>query len=283
MRKKILLLGHTGKMGQALLKTLSPDYLIIGKNSSDFSATDFKQITTLVNEHCPEIIINTVAFMGIDACEMEPEKAMRINTLFPGHLAQLSSRLGSTLVHFSTDAVFNDEKQDYCTENDTPAPLQLYGVTKYGGECLVRGGCQRHYIFRVPLLFGESGRNTQFVEKMLALLLSDKKNIRVSSDIVSSPTYSMDVAGQVGRVLAGKAAFGVYHLANQGKASLYELMAEIVANLEIDAVLEKASFLDFQFVGRKNTFTPLTSVKTESLRPWREAVHDYCRYLKNQW
>lgn len=275
-------MGHTGKLGCALGKVLSPDYLIIAKNSRDFDAATFEQVTKLIDECCPDIIINTVAFLGIDACELEPERAQILNTLFPGFLARLSSERGITLVHFSTDAVFNDEKQDYFTENDTPSPLHLYGVTKYGGECLVRSRCEQHYIFRVPLLFGACDKRTQFVEKMLELLHSGQKNIRVSSDLFSSPTYSYDVAAHVRRMLLDEAPFGTYHLANEGNVSLYELMAEIVATLNIDATVERTSFMEFPFIGRKNKFTPLLSVKTQSLRPWQEAVHDYCRSLSGR-
>lgn len=280
--KKVLLLGHTGKLGSALCKALSSDYRIIGKNSSDFEAANFEQVTELIYESQPDIIINSVAFMGIDACELHPGKAQLINTLLPGHLAKLAAKLGITLVHFSTDAVFNDEKQDFYNENDAPSPLNLYGITKFGGECLVRGNCENHYIFRVPQLFGKCGTQSQFVEKMLALLQAGQKKISVSSDIYSSPTYSFDVAEHICRMLSDGAPFGTYHLANAGKASLYELMSEVVAELKIDAIVEKASFTDFPSVGRKNICTPLTSLKTKCLRSWQEAVPDYCRSLKQE-
>lgn len=279
MPKTILLLGHTGKMGSALYQVLSSDYLVIGKNSMDFDAASFEQSVALLDEFRPDIIINTVAFMGIDQCELAPDKALRVNTLFPAHLANLSRERELTLIHFSTDAVFNDEKQDGYSEEDSPSPLHIYGLTKYGGECLVRNSCASHYIFRVPLLFGICKKQNQFVEKMLGLLYAGQKNIRVSSDLVSSPTYSCDVAERVRQMLVNEVPFGTYHLANEGQASLYELVTEIVAAMKIDAAVEKASFMDFPFVGRKNRYTPLKSVKTESLRPWHEAVQDYCDSL----
>lgn len=282
MPKTILLLGHSGKLGSALCRALSPDYLIIGKNSRDFDAENVDPVRALLDQYRPDIVINTVAFMGIDQCELEPEKALRLNTLFPGQLAELSAERGITLVHFSTDAVFNDEKQDYCTENDSPSPLNLYGITKYGGDCLIRSKCARHYIFRVPILFGKCDKKNQFVEKMLELLQSGQKNIRVSCDLTSSPTYSCDVAEHVRQMLLDEAPFGTYHLANEGRASLYELMEEVVAVMKFDATVVKASYLDFPFIGRKNRYTPLMSVKTRSLRPWQEAVRDYCCSLSGK-
>jgi dTDP-4-dehydrorhamnose reductase len=278
--KKILLLGHTGKMGLALQKILAPDYQLVGMNSANFNAADFEQVAELVREQKPELIINAIAFQGIDQCEAEPETAFRLNTLFPGFLARICEERKITFVHFSTDAVFADAGEGFCTENHLPSPLNLYGVTKYGGDCLVSSNCRQHFICRIPILFGESRGASQFVEKMLARLRGDDSGVRVAADIVSSPSYSLDIASRVRELLQDGAPYGTYHLANEGAASLYELMAEIAANLIPGAVVEKASYRDFPFVGRKNIHTPLRSVRIESLRPWREAVQDYCCRLQ---
>lgn len=280
MRKRILLLGHTGKMGLALTQTLAADNDLVGLNSRDFDAADFHRVSALIADLAPEMVINTVAFQGIDRCEQEPELAFRVNTLFPGHLAHLCAERQATLVHFSTDAVFASAPAGFCTEYDLPAPLNLYGVSKYGGDCLVASRCSRHYICRIPLLFGECRGDSQFVEKMLARLCSGDKRVRVATDIVSSPSYSMDIAARLRDLLQEGAAFGTYHLANSGAASLYELMNEIAAQVLPGATVEKGSYLDFPFQGRKNLNTPLRSVRIDSLRPWQEAVKAYCRSMK---
>lgn len=275
----MLLLGHTGKMGLALTKILSGESDLVGLNSRDFDAADFHRLADIIADITPEIIINTVAFQGIDRCEQEPEQAFRINALFPEHLARICEERQITLVHFSTDAVFADAGDGFCTENDLPAPLNLYGVSKYGGDCLVGSTCRKHYICRIPILFGESSRGGQFVEKMLDRLRAEGR-IRVAADIVSSPSYSLDIAERVRDLLRDGVPYGTYHLANEGSASLYELMTEIAANLFPESLVEKGSYLDFPFVGKKNLNTPLRSVKTGSLRPWREAVGAYCRTLR---
>jgi len=95
--------------------------------------------------------------------------------------------------------------------------------------------------------------------------------LRVSDDIVSSPTLSLDVAMRIKSFLADGTGFGLYHLANEGAASLYELMREMVCQLGLQVTVERASYRDFPFVGRKNVHTPLSSVKTTPLRPWRDA------------
>lgn len=276
MNEKILLLGHTGKMGTALFDVLKNDYEVIGKNSKNFDAYDFSQVKEVIEEVSPDIVINTVAFLGIDPSEKEPEKAFKLNTLYPKLLAELSKEKGFFLIHFSTDAVFGNEKRDFFTEKDRAHPLNMYGITKYGGDCFIQTIAERYYIFRISVLFGETQKNTQFVEKMLQRAKEGQKILRISDDIILSPTYSRDIALEIKRIIENSYQSGLYHISNKGKASLYDLMYEIVENLNIDVKVERASYKDFPYVGIKNTFTPIKSEKIESLRSWEDAVKEYC-------
>jgi len=280
MRKKVLLLGSTGKMGLALKEAFGDNYSLSGKNSRDFDAANFEQVRKLIEENNPDIVLNTVALLGIDPCEKEPEKAFRLNTLYPKFLAELSNDKGFLLAHFSTDAVFNDKKEDFCVEGDRPHPLNVYGFTKYGGDCFIQAMARNYYIFRISILFGETTKNTQFVEKMLQRVKEGQKVLKISDDIISSPTYSKDVAREVMRIIEAEYPFGTYHIANEGRASLYELMQEIVKDLGLDVKVQKCSYKDFPYLGIKNTCTPLKSEKINSLRPWQEAVKEYCCCIK---
>lgn len=278
--KRLLLLGHSGKMGTAIKEVFANDYEIIPKNSSDFDAKDFSQVQRLVKDTKPDILINATAFLGIDPCEMAPEQAFKINALYPRLLAQLSNEQGFLLVHFSTDAVFDDSKQDYYIESDCCKPVNVYGMTKFAGDCFIECTAKQFYILRVPILFGPTPKNTQFVEKMLSLIKDGKKTLLISQDIVSSPTYSIDVATRLKELISNGAQYGLYHLTNSGIASLYDLMKEIVKNLNLDVKIEPCSYRDFVHIGKKNTYTPLSSEKLHPLRTWQDAVHDYCKRLK---
>lgn len=280
MSKKVLLLGSSGKMGIALREMLGRNYIIVGKNSADFDAADFKQVRSLVEQSNPNIVINTAAYIGIDPCEKDPENALRLNTLYPRVLAELSNEFGFLLVHFSTDAVFNDRKEGFYTEKDSSHPLNIYGFTKYGGDCFVQAIAKRYYIFRISVLFGETAKNTQFVEKMLQKIKEGQRVLNISADIIGSPSYSKDIAGQIKEMLNELPEFGLYHIANEGKASLYDLMKEIVQNLSLDVEVKKASYKDFPFLGIKNAYTPIKSEKIASLRLWQDAVKEYCGLLR---
>ncbi|HDY69287.1 MAG TPA: NAD(P)-dependent oxidoreductase [Candidatus Scalindua sp.] len=282
MNERILLLGHTGKMGIALKEVFEEDYDVIGKNSSDFDALDFEQIQDLIEKNNPDIVINTVAFLGIDHCEEYPEKAFGLNALYPKLLAELSNTHRFLLIHFSTDAVFDGEKGDFYSEEDCPRPLNMYGLTKYGGDRFVQVISRNYYLLRISLLFGGVNKKTQFVEKMLQKAKEGERILRVSDDIVLSPTYSRDVAEEAKRILEASLPFGLYHIANSKKGSLYDLIKEIVDNLHLDVKVEKASYRDFPHLGAKNTYTPLRSEKIKPLRPWKEAVAAYCHRIINQ-
>lgn len=279
MLPKILLLGSTGKMGTALREVFSVGYTVVGTSRASFDATDFLHLRKLMDEHEPDIVINTIAFLGIDACEREPEKAFQVNTLYPKYLAELSNENGFLLFHFSTDAVFNDDKQDFHLESDPVSPLNVYGLSKYGGDCFIKAIAGRYYIIRVSLLFGQSTSGSQFVEKMLTRIRQGAVVLEIADDIVLSPSYTLDVALEVKRLLEGSLPYGLYHVANQGKASLFEFMTDLVGWLHPDVCIERVSSRAFPTLGIKNSFTPLASEKLPPLRPWGEAVKAYCAAL----
>lgn len=281
--KRILLLGGTGKLGRAFAKELSPADEVITHNSRTFDAGNFDQVRAIVRESRPDIVLNTVAFLGIDPCEREPEKALRINSLYPRVLAECAAVQGFILAHVSTDAVFPDRAEGAYGESDVPAPVNIYGLTKYGGDCFVRDLAPRSYIFRISLLVGQSDREDQFVERMLGRIRRGEKTLRIADDIVISPSYAPDVAAVAVRLMNERAPFGIYHLANSGVTSLYGVMKHIVEKLRRDVHVEPGSHRDFPAVGKKNTRTPILSEKIPSLRPWEDALDEYCRLLAADW
>jgi dTDP-4-dehydrorhamnose reductase len=280
MKKRILVLGCTGKMGRALLNACPEVFEVVGLSSKDFDARHPQSVRSHIDRVRPHAIINTVGYLGIDPCEQHPEDAFAINTLFPYELAKMANQVDARLVHFSTDAVFNgDEGKKHYSESDQPSPVNVYGVTKLGGDILVQNTSHKYFVIRVSLLFGPSEKNNQFVEKMICKIRGGEKTIRVSADIFCSPCFSEDVAQTVFMLIQDEQESGVYHVANEGETSLYGLMREIVKQGGIDACVEPASHKDFLAVGKKNLCTPLVSGKIKPLRPWQLAVRDYVDHL----
>lgn len=280
MAKKILLLGNTGKMGLALEEILKEDYVIVGKNSENFNAANLNETENMIKTIKPNILINTVAFLGIDPCEKNPFKALKLNSLYPKLLANLSKERNFLLLHYSTDAVFDSKKDDLYVESDNPKPLNIYGLTKYGGDCFIQAIAKNYYILRLSLLFGKSKKNNQFIEKMFQKIKKGEEVIRIANDIVASPSYSKDIAKETKRILESSLPFGLYHVTNQGKATLFEIISRIINESNSKVKVEKASYEDFPYTGMKNINTPMRSEKINSLRHWKEAVKDYVKDLK---
>ena len=128
-------------------------------------------------------------------------------------------------------------------------------------------------------MFGKSTKNNQFVEKMLQKINEGRKVLRIADDIISTPSFSVDVAKEARRIVESSLPYGLYHTTNKGKSTLYEFFSEIVKNLGLNVKIEKASYKDFPYFGIKNTNTPITSEKIKPLRNWREAVKDYAKQL----
>ncbi len=210
----------------------------------------------------------------------DPPQALQLNALLPKFLAELSNEVGFLFIHFSTDAVFSGKEKKIYLETDCPHPVNLYGYTKFGGDCFIKAIAGKYYILRIPIIFGQAIKGNQFVEKMLDKVQKSQEVIRLSEDLISSPSYSKDIAIETKRIIENSLPFGLYHVTNEGRASLYDFFKEIVENLPLTVKLEKASYLEFPHVGLKNVSTPMRSNSIPSLRPWKEAVKDYCSSLK---
>lgn len=276
---KILILGATGKMGTALRKVYEGEN-VVGLSSKDFDVLehDDELVEHLIRkafrrhdrEVMPDVVFNCAAMLGIDPCEDDPVSAFIINALYPRHLAKASKSLGFTLVHFSTDAVFSDSDIP-ATENRTPRPSNVYGATKYAGDCLVLAENPEALVVRVPLLFGASNSKPQFFEKMIAAGLRDKR-IRVACDILCATAWSNDAARRV-KELVEDGEDGVHHVTNDGWASLWTFMGHIGDRLGF--AVDAASFEEFPHIGRKNTRVLLDSSDANPLDHWQDAMDNY--------
>lgn len=270
--RRVLLLGHTGKLGRALDYAFRDAGEVVRRNSADFDAAVPDVAAALVAEVAPTLVINAVAFQGLDACWAQPERALRINALFPRELACAAQRAGAAMIHFSTECVFGGMPgQGPYGETDMPAPLNIYGLSKFGGEAMVRAHVERHYVVRLPMLFGEDPRGQQFVERMVARARRGEP-VAAATDVVTSPTYVVDAAACVRALWEDGRPWGTYHVANAGAASLHTFMQELLGGLGLGGVLRAASHAEFPQRDTKNTNTPLVSVLLPPLRPWQEAV-----------
>ena len=215
---RILIVGAAGQLGLALQGSFKGrgEVVAAGRESADLADPD--QICDLVRRVRPAVILNAAAYTAVDRAESEPERAMAINALAPRILADEALRSDALLVHYSTDYVFDGQKSGPWTEEDAPAPLNVYGASKLAGEQAIRESGARHLIFRTSWVYGPHGQNFLFTMLRLA---RQRDTLSIVDDQFGSPTTSIELAQATRTIVSGVLAgqfgtpqqwAGLYHM-----------------------------------------------------------------------
>jgi dTDP-4-dehydrorhamnose reductase len=226
---RYVLIGATGQLGFDLARTFDLPGTLLTPRRAELDVLDATGAGEALRALRPTHVINTAAWNAVDAAEDEPRRAFALNAEAVGALAEACQSLGATLVHFSTDYVFDGAKRAPYTEDDAPNPLSAYAESKLAGERLARERCERALVIRVSGLFGvarSAGKGgTNFVETMLKAA-GDGRPLRVVADQVLGPSYTLDVARAVWRVIAAGHA-GLCHVTSAGETSWHGFAREI--------------------------------------------------------
>lgn len=279
---RVLIVGARGQLGTDLVRAMS-DWTVIPTAHADLDVCDFSSVRQKLADIRPDRVINTSAFVRVDDCEDEAERAFLVNAHAVRNLAQCCEKQGCVLVHFSTDYVFGGEQQVPYTEQDLPAPLGVYGMSKLVGEHFARAYCPRHFVIRTCGLYGvagSSGKGGNFVETMLRLA-RDGKPIRVVDDQVLTPTYTRDLASKV-KELVQSDAYGLYHITNSSSCSWYEFAGKIFELAGLRPDFASTSSAQFAAKAQRPAYSVLAHAHLletgfEDMRPWQQALADYLR------
>ena len=235
---KILLFGKGGQLGWELQRSLAPlgEIVALDHDSTDHCGnfSDLSGLTDTVRAIKPELIVNAAAHTAVDKAESEPDLVHSLNAVAPGWLALEAARLGSWLVHYSTDYVFDGSGKRAWVEADTPAPLSVYGRTKLEGERLIQSAGSQHLIFRTSWVYAARGGN--FARTMLRLA-QERDRLTVIDDQIGAPTGAellADVTAlAVRQVLQRPADAGLYHLAASGETSWFGYARHVLAQARL--------------------------------------------------
>jgi dTDP-4-dehydrorhamnose reductase len=233
MSAPVLVLGKDGMMGSALLALLGERGMGLGHGACDFLDVGFlNTLSELYAKRAFSAIINAAAFTQVDdAEEKDSGNLLRVNAVAPGELASWCHRHGVKLVHFSTDYVFDGSGSKPWEENDTPAPLSAYGISKLAGERAVMAAGADSLILRTSWVYDATGKN--FFTTMRRLM-RERENLQVVDDQIGAPTYAPELADAVLRALfnaSGRTDFpsGIYHMCHAGSTSWYGFAHAIYA------------------------------------------------------
>lgn len=286
MESRWVITGSNGQLGRALVRNLAaaPGCQIsaaVDVDQLDLADADALRAFFDGLPSAPDVVVNAAAFTHVDRCEREPDRARCGNATIPASLARICREAGIQLVHISTDYVFSGEGECPYREEDPPAPRSVYGRTKLEGERLVLDASDAFLVVRTSWLFGD-GRN--FIAAVLSQAAERHAGrasgpLRVVDDQRGRPTYAVDLAQAI-RELIENGARGLYHLANSGIATWWDLARACLdeagfAELEIERTRSQELKVD----APRPTWSVLDCSKAEALgvrmRSWREAVRAY--------
>jgi dTDP-4-dehydrorhamnose reductase len=259
---KILLTGSNGQLGYDFKKLF--DSLKI-----EYIATDYQELDITNNESLEYFfaenkdfthIINCAAYNDVDKAEKD-EKVKLLNTTAPYKLAEFAKKIDAVYVTYSTDFVFDGDKRELYTEEDTPNPLSEYGKSKYEGEKSVLKTYDKSFIIRTSWVFGIANNN---FNKQVINWSKSRDTLNIVDDQVSAPTYSADLAEFSWKLIQTE-KYGLYHITNNGEASKYDQAKYVLEKIGWKGKLNRAKTKDFNLPAKRPKYSKLSSAKVEKL------------------
>jgi len=228
---KILLVGATGQLGGDLVRN-NPGHEIIAPSRDSLDLIRPGEAARAVQESQPDAVINCAAFHNVPKCEEEPEQAFRVNCVAIRDLAAACDANDALFITFSSDYVFGGKRSIPWREDDCPAPLQIYGISRLAGEnAALATAPERAIVIRTCGLYGRAGARSKggnFVDGRVRDALEGKR-IEMASEQIVAPTSTDDLSRAVFSLMANPGLEpGLYHLVNEGQCSWYDFTREIV-------------------------------------------------------
>lgn len=289
---RILLTGANGQLGHELQRWLAPLGSLVACTRADCDLERPDQLREVIRRVAPAIIVNPAAYTAVDRAESEPARAAAVNRDAVVVLAEEAKRIGATIIHYSTDYVFDGSKVGWYGEDDAPAPLGVYGRTKWEGEAALRASGVPHLILRTSWVVGTHGAN--FARTMLRLATTNE-TLRVVADQIGAPTSTpliSEVTAALVRRLAAEGAdrfpFGTYHLAAAGETSWHDYARFVFAEAGLDpARVHPITTAEYPTPARRPANSRLDTTRLRStfgvaLPAWSEGVREVVRDLRMQ-
>ncbi len=269
---KILLTGHKGQLGRALLPRLA-QHQVVGVDLPDRDITDREELLALARQFRPGLIIHPAALTNVDGCARDPQAAYRVNGMGTQNVALAAAEVGAELLYVSTNEVFDGHAEEPYHEWATRQPLNAYGRSKLAGEWYTQNLLNRFYIVRTAWLYAADGSN--FPHKIIQL--ADKQGaLKVVTDEIGNPTYVEDLAQAITQLIQTH-AYGIYHFVNRGATSRFEFAQEILRlSGRADIPIEPISSAYFARASTPPLYAPLANSAGAALgvtlRPWQAAL-----------
>jgi dTDP-4-dehydrorhamnose reductase len=284
---RVLVTGGHGQLASTIVDHFATRHEVVSRARTELDLTDETQIQVAVREIRPDVVVNCAAYNDVDGAEDHPERALSVNAFGLRSLASAARAVGATLVHYSSDFVFDGNASEPYTEEDRPNPQSVYATSKLLGEWFA-ANVERHYVLRVESLFGGGAlgpdplgrRRGSAVDRMADAILAGRE-VRAFMDRVVSPSYVDDVADATEALLDGRAPYGLYHCVGTGYGTWHEVAIELAHGLRVEPPIERVRAADLTFRASRPLYCALSNVKLAAIGiempTWQDAIGRYTR------
>lgn len=280
---KLLVTGGAGMVGSYVADVFGGAEVVLTDIVGAVRRLDVRDgaaVAAAIAETHPDAVLHLAAATDVDRCEQEPDWAHGSNALGTEHVAAACAPAAIPLVYVSTGAVFAGDKPEPYTEHDAPHPSNVYAASKLAGERAVTGRLRRYFIVRAGWMFGGGiALDNKFVGKITRLIVQGRRRLEAVDDKLGSPTYARDLLQTI-RALLRSEAYGLYHAANVGACTRYEMalaIRDVLGRADIEIV--PVSSDRFPLPAPRGRSEALASVKLASagvkVRGWQEALREY--------
>jgi len=277
MQQLVLITGAGGQLGEAMTLRLGARHEVVAMKRADLDLSDSQAVHTCVSSICPDVIMNCAAYTDVDNAELYPTDAFAANAWAVRSLARAAAEINATLVHFSTDFVFDGTLERPYTEEDLPNPRSSYAASKLVGEWFAADAAP-HYVLRVESLFGgPAGKSS--VDKILQGLRADQE-VKAFVDRTVSPSFVDDVIDATVALLEHQSPSGVYHCVNSGYTTWAGLAREVAALIDKrQPNIREVSMADVKLLAPRPRFAALSNQKLVDqgieMPTWQDALRRY--------
>ena len=273
----VLATGASGQLGRAL-QFIAPQYSniqfhFLGSDALDITNQD--AVVAIFKNIKPDYCINAAAFTAVDKAESEAEKAHLINVTGAKNIAEACRLHKVTLLHISTDFVFDGKKTTPYTETDTTAPQGVYGASKREGEIAISQTTEAYFIIRTSWLYSQFGNN--FMKTMLRLG-KEKTELNVVNDQIGTPTHALDLAAMLLKMIESQSQnYGIYHFSNEGIITWYDFAIAIKELSGSKCKVNPITTSQYPLPAKRPAYAVLDKTKIQrtfgiTVKDWRQSL-----------
>lgn len=261
----VAVLGAAGQLGQAI-KFIAPKHSSITffyADSSEADITDKNSLTAFFEKTKPDFCINAAAYTAVDKAESDAEIVHLINVTGAKNIAEVCKDFETTLLHISTDFVFDGTKNTPYTEEDETNPQSVYGATKRDGEVEIKRILDKHFIIRTSWLYSQFGNNFM---KTMRRLAGERPSLNIVDDQTGSPTNAVDLAeALITIVLSDSKKYGIYHYSNAGETTWFGFACEIFNQNNVEVELHPIPTSGYPVPAVRPAYSVMDTTKLRSV------------------